>query len=88
MDGWWLSAWRVDWTREGNDRVSTKETVSADFHRASAAETSAAFAMLWEVQAFHGVQIPSHVDPTQGAQAEALAVAIRALMERKPEARP
>ena len=49
-------------------------TVSAEFHRQFAAETSAAFAMLWEVVAFYGASIPTHVDPGP-RQAEALATA-------------
>ena len=58
-------------------------TVSAEFHRAFAAEKSAAFAMLWEVLASYGASFPTHVDPRPSAQAEALAATIRTMMERK-----
>ena len=44
--------------------MSAEETVSANFHRAFVAKTRAAFAMLWEVLALYGAQIPLHVDPT------------------------
>ena len=60
----------------------TEHTVSAEFHRAFAAETSAAFAMLWEVVAFYGASIPTHVDPRPSAQAEALSTTIRSIAEK------
>jgi hypothetical protein len=61
--------------------MSNEAMVAADFHRAYAAETSAAFAMLWEVIRFYRAPIPLHVDPRPSAQADALALAIRFVAE-------